>query len=186
MAQPDNVIQFVGCEPVAIGTAVRDALQRMPTPWHRAGGGSSTGSRCVNLLQVCYAVASVDGFARVERMALSHLLKVVTGSPVKQAAMEQHFSALDDRIERRGRAGVLAMLATSVDNLDGRDETIVIAAMVAMADGALSQAEMDELSELAYQMRIPVEQADALVAEAAHRIRDAVAVAPPGSVAQSS
>lgn len=182
-----NVIQFAGCEAKDVAAAVQGALIGLRKPWLLEGAEQTqwivadtdapvpvAAQRFITVLELAYLVASADGFAKVERDSLSVLLETVTGSPVKQSVLEQHFSELDRGVAAFGRSERLAAASADIEDQAGRDEAIVLTALIAMADGALSRAEMNALSELAGHLQLSADQTDALVHEAAGYIREAL------------
>jgi len=181
------VVDFSGHEETDVAAAVEGVLVGLRTPWLREGAEQtaaatdadaplpSAAQRFVTVLELAYLIASADGFARAERQSLSYLLQSVTGSAVKQADLERHFSDLDHAVAAMGRRERMAASAASIDDDDGRQETIMLTALIAMADGTLSRTEMDALTELATHMEMPLDRTEALVHKVAAYVREALA-----------
>jgi tellurite resistance protein len=101
-----------------------------------------------SMLELGYLVASADGFADAERHALAALLEQITGSAVNHDELELHFRDLDEACDALGRHERLRRAAADFEDTIGRDEALIFAALIAVADGQLASPEMSALSEL--------------------------------------
>ncbi|MEM6993316.1 MAG: TerB family tellurite resistance protein [Myxococcota bacterium] len=179
------VIDFSEHEASEVAAAVQGVMVGLRTPWLREGAQQTQAAseadplpteaqRFVTMLELSYLVASADGFAKAERQSLSYLLQSVTGSAVKQADLERHFSDLDQAVAALGRRERLAASAAAIEDDTGRQEAILLTALIAMADGTLSRPEMDALLELSGHMDMPATEAEALVRKAATHVEEAL------------
>lgn len=128
--------------------------------------------RFQTLLEVGYLVASADGFADAERVALATLLEGVTGAAIDHRTLDQHFRDLDAAVAMLGRRERLGRLAAELEHARDREDAIVFAALIAMTDGRLDPAELDVLVELGEHVAIPAEQVRRLVVDAARRVEE--------------
>lgn len=101
-----------------------------------------------SILELAYLVASADGFADEERVALSQLLEGVMGSAVSHEVLELHFRDLDEACEMLGRRERLRRAAEDFAQGASRSEALGFAALVAVADGVLAAPEAEALTEL--------------------------------------
>ncbi|MBW2527101.1 MAG: hypothetical protein JRI23_23165 [Deltaproteobacteria bacterium] len=101
-----------------------------------------------SLLELGYLVASADGLAEQEREALALLVEHATDSVVDRATLQLHFSDLDATCEALGRRERLQWAAATFDSAATQQEALSFAALVAIADGTLDQAELAVLVEL--------------------------------------
>jgi tellurite resistance protein len=101
-----------------------------------------------SLLELGYLVASADGLAQQERVALAKLVEQATCSVVAPEMLERHFSDLDGGSEILGRRERLARVASNFEDLAAREEAISFAALIAIADGKLAEPEASVLLEL--------------------------------------
>lgn len=180
-----HVVEFSGHEPGEVAAAVQGVIVGLRTPWLREGAKQtiahatddtlpSAARRFVTVLELAYLVASADGFATSERASLSYLLQSVTGAAVDQADLERHFSDLDHAVEALGRRERMAASAAAIEDDAGREEAILLTALIAMADGVLSQIEMEALAQLATHMDLPPARAQSLVDKAARHVQEAL------------
>ncbi len=127
------------------------------------------------ILEVSYLVASADGFADEERSALARLLESVTQSAVDHDTLELHFKDLDDACEMLGRRERLRRAAEDFGDETARQQALCFAALVAMADGKLAQAEASALSDLGHHLGCEPDQVSALTQQMAQTVRAALA-----------
>ena len=182
-----NFIEFADAEVDDVAAAVQGVLVGLRAPWLREGaeqtmaqtadqadpGPQGAALRFVTLLELAYLVASADGLAKVERESLSYLLENLTGAAVKQSDLERHFSDLDQAVAAFGRRERLAASAAAIEE-DGREETMLLVSLIAMADGNLSNPEMGSLVELGEHMARSREQVEALAHQAAGYVQEAL------------
>jgi tellurite resistance protein len=150
-----------------------------------AGAVASDSSRDFQaLLEVGYLVASADGFAPEERHALAHLLEHATGAAVSESTLELHFEDLDESTALLGRSQRLLRAAADLEDDAARRDALRFAALVALADGQLGEAEAAALGELgkclAFDEASASQLVDEVVAEIVAEIERAV-TAPSGS-----
>jgi len=124
-----------------------------------------------SLLELGYLVASADGLAAEERETLALLLEHATDSVINRDAVQLHFSDLDATCAALGRGERLGRVAANLDTERAREEALSFAALVAMADGTLEQAELGVLVELGQHFAFSPEQVQAVVARVADCIR---------------
>ena len=101
-----------------------------------------------SLLELGYLVASADGLASEEREALAKLVEQATGAVVEREAVERHFNDLGGGAEVLGRRERLARVASNIEDSVAREEAISFAALIAIADGKLTEPEARLLLEL--------------------------------------
>jgi tellurite resistance protein len=123
------------------------------------------------LLEVGYLVASADGFAASERESLAKLLETVTGAAVDHATMTLHFLDLDEAVEQLGRRERLARVAADLPDVTASEEAVRLAALVALADGRISGAELAVLVELGEHANVTAARIRELVYAAADRVK---------------
>jgi tellurite resistance protein len=121
-------------------------------------------------LELGYLVASADGFAKDERETLSRLLESITGAAVDHATLTLHFLDLDEAVEALGRRERLARLAAELDGTAAAEEAVSLAALIAMADGRLSDRELEVLVELGGHVSLGAERVRAIVDDMAGRV----------------
>jgi tellurite resistance protein len=134
-----------------------------------------------SLLELGYLVASADGLAEKERDTLARLVERVTGSAVDRAMLQLHFTELDAISEALGRAERLGRVASEFESGPERQEAISFSALVAMADGALTDTEMNVLLKLGEHFSLSEEEVRALVESVADRVEQALAQVTPAS-----
>jgi len=179
MTDADVVVSFPEVEADALVRAVQAALdsQEEVSAILRAGAQQSVAPSTAQpdaarrfqlLLELGYLVASADGFAEHERNSLACLLETITGSEIDAAILQQHFADLEDGVQALGRKERLARAAAEiVDPVD----TLGLVAMIAMADGTLSQDEHAVLVELGAHLGLQSNAIDNLVRDAEGRVR---------------
>jgi tellurite resistance protein len=101
-----------------------------------------------SLLELGYLVASADGLDEREREMLALLVERITESRVDREKLLLHFTDLDQTSDWLGRSERLIRVAANLDHLVAREEALSFAALVAMADGELTEAEIRVLMEL--------------------------------------
>jgi len=144
-----------------------EALQRLPGAI--ASLVPKDSDRFISALELGYLAASADGLDEKERAQIAVTLEQVTGIGFDQDSFAEHFSDLDKACEMLGRAERLARTAADFMDDDSRGDAIRFAALVAMADGTLHEAEMTVLCEAGEHFDWTKEQVRALVEEAAAR-----------------
>ena len=127
--------------------------------------------RFQTMLEIGYLVASADGFADAERVALAQLLEKVTSAAIDHEALELHFRDLDDAVAALGRRERLARAAADLDDTATAEEAISLVAMISMADGVLSAQEHAVLLELGEHVEVTPERIGTLVHEAADKVK---------------
>jgi len=115
------------------------------------------------LVELAYLAASADGLDAREREALARLLEYATGSAVDRATLHLHFADLDAAVAMLGRRERLTRAAADLGDGDAGIEALGFAALVAMADGRLYQAEYAVLLELGACLGQSPEQVQAIV-----------------------
>lgn len=188
-ADRPRVIEFVGAAADDVAAAVEGVLVGLRTPWLREGAAQSvavaegddpdapvtaSAQRFQTTLELAYLVASADGLAKAERQSLSYLLHSVSGDAIQQAALERHFSDLDHAVAALGRRERLAASAAAIDDPAGREEAVLLVSLIAMADGVLSEPEMDAVLQLGTHFEFAPEATDALIERAAKYVREAL------------
>lgn len=98
-----------------------------------------------SIIEIAYLVASADGFAEEERRALSKVLERVVGHAIDTETLEEHFRALDAACEALGRRERMRRAAEDFVDGEYRREVLGFAAIVAIADGTLAEAELEAL-----------------------------------------
>ena len=124
-----------------------------------------------SILEIAYLVASADGFADEERVALSQLLERVTGRAVGHDVLELHFKDLDDACEMLGRRERLRRAAEDFADGACRTEALGFAAIVAVADGKLAEPEVAALMELGGFLGLSSSQVNEIVEGVLNRLR---------------
>lgn len=99
-------------------------------------------------LELGYLAASADGLDASERQLLATILEKATKAAIDQAAFNAHFSDLDDTVAALGRRERLMRTAADFETDEARANAVRFAALVAMADGTLADAEMSVLHEV--------------------------------------
>jgi tellurite resistance protein len=135
-----------------------------------APGDVATARAFQTTLELGYLVASADGFAKDERETLSRLLESITGAAVDHATLTLHFLDLDEAVEALGRRERLARLAAELDGTAAAEEAVSLAALIAMADGRLSDRELEVLVELGGHVSLGAERVRAIVDDMAGRV----------------
>jgi tellurite resistance protein len=153
--EPDRVAR--------LRAGAHDSMTAMPIE-------SQPARRFQTLLEIGYLVASADGFASEERASLARLLESVTGEAINHAALELHFRDLDDAVASLGRRERLARVAADLDDEAAGEEAIGLAALIAMADGALGRAELDALVELGEHIGMSAQRVRGVVDQAVERL----------------
>ena len=183
MTGQEPIIQFADKDVGDVTAAVEGVMLGLKTPWLRegaeqvvtdAGAEQASAQRFVTVLELAYLVASADGFAAAERRSLSYLLESVTGSAVKQATLERHFSDLDNAVEMLGRRERLARSAADLPDAGAREEALKLTALIAMADGQVSVDEMSALTELGQHMEMDATRVEGLVRQCAGIVQEAL------------
>jgi tellurite resistance protein len=134
-------------------------------------GGGDDARRFQALLELGYLVASADGFADDERVALAGLLEELTGAAVRQSDFDLHFRDLDLAVAMLGRRERLGRAAADLtDDAAGGGDAIAFGALVAIADGRIDPAELDVLEELGSYVAMPPDDVRAVVRDVARRV----------------
>jgi hypothetical protein len=118
-------------------------------------------------LELGYLAASADGLDARERERIASTLQDVTGIGFDRLAFSEHFADLDHAVAALGRRERLARTAAEFETDEARTAVIKFAALVAMADGVLHEAELVVLQEAASHFHWDAERVRALVTEAA-------------------
>jgi tellurite resistance protein len=118
-------------------------------------------------LELGYLAASADGLEARERESIAATLQDVTGIGFDRLAFSQHFADLDHAVAALGRRERLARTAAEFETDDERTSVLKFAALVAMADGVLNEAELVVLQEAAAYFQWDAERVRTLVTEAA-------------------
>jgi DNA-binding CsgD family transcriptional regulator len=119
-----------------------------------------------SLLELGYLVASADGLDEREREMLALLVERITESRVDRERLLLHFADLDQTSDWLGRPERLIRMAANFEDLLSREEALSFAALVALADGELTDAEMQVLLELGKHLSL----SETAVRETAHRV----------------
>ncbi|MBK6921925.1 MAG: hypothetical protein IPH07_31300 [Deltaproteobacteria bacterium] len=151
-------IRLPALPPAQIADAVQAALTEDPAraSWLRAGAAASiahgaedaAARRFQTVLELCFLVASADGFADAERVQLARLLESITEAAIDRGALELHFTELDAAVNALGRRERMARLAADIEGSAAVDEALAVATLVALADGELAGPEYAALVEL--------------------------------------
>jgi tellurite resistance protein len=128
-------------------------------------------SRFLAVLELGYLAASADGLDPAERDVLAATLERVTRIGYDHDTFAAHFEDLDAAVAMLGRRERLARTAAELDSEDTRADAIRFAALVAMCDGTLQEAELEVLREAAGHFRWTPDKVLGLVREAAARVR---------------
>jgi tellurite resistance protein len=124
-----------------------------------------------SLLELGYLVASADGLALQERVALAALVEEATGSVVARDMMQRHFTDLDGGAEVLGRRERLARVASNFEDRAAREEAMSFAALIAIADGKLADPEARVLLELGEHFSFSEEEVKAVLSQVAVSIK---------------
>lgn len=124
-----------------------------------------------SILELAWLVASADGFAEEERRALALLLEHVTGQAVSHDVLELHFRDLQEGCEMLGRRERLRRAAEDFADGASRSEALGFAALVALADGRLAEAEYTALVELGGYLGFSRDQVASMIDDAVARLR---------------
>jgi len=127
--------------------------------------------RFQTLLEIGYLVASADGFAQEERAMLARLLERLTGSVLSSDVFDLHFRDLEAAVVLLGRWERVARAAADLDR-DHVDEVIRLATLIAMADGRLTEAELDVLVQVGTYTGVAVERIRELVDRTATHVEE--------------
>jgi tellurite resistance protein len=134
-----------------------------------------------SLLELGYLVASADGLAESERDTLASLVEYVTGAAVDHRALQLHFDELNAISDALGRPERLGRVASEFESADSRQEAISFAALVAIADGALTEPELKVLYKLGEHFSFSREEVQSLVNDVSCKIDKAFAEVSPAS-----
>jgi tellurite resistance protein len=166
----------------------RVLLGRLPSlEWLKAGAVESTRQSSENvpsaryfqaLLELGYLVASADGLAEKERDTLAQLVEHVTGAAVGRETLQLHFHDLDASSEALGRSERLGRAASEFETVEAQQEAISFSALVAIADGELTEPEMSVLIKLGEHFSLSEQEVRALVNQVADKIETALAQIP--------
>lgn len=121
-------------------------------------------------LELGYLAASADGLDASERQMLASILERATKAMIDQAAFNAHFSDLDDTVAALGRRERLARTAADFETDEARANAVRFAALVAMADGFLGDAELGVLHEVGACFAYSAEKIRQLVDDAAAKL----------------
>ena len=119
--------------------------------------------RFLSALELGYLAASADGLDARERDVLASVLERASGNTIDHAAFEAHFADLDATVASLGRRERLARSAADFDTEEARQDAVRLAALIAMADGALHPSELSVLTELAAHFEWPPDRVRSLV-----------------------
>lgn len=142
-----------------------EALSRLPSAI--AHHVQREHARFIASLELGYLAASADGLDARERESIATTLQNVTGIGFDRLAFSEHFADLDQAVAALGRRERLARTAAEFETDEARTAVIKFAALVAMADGVLHEAELVVLQEAASHFQWDGERVRALVSEAA-------------------
>jgi hypothetical protein len=130
-------------------------------------------NRFIAALELGYLAASADGLDDRERDTIASTLEKVTGIGFDHDSFTEHFADLDGAVEALGRRERLARTAAEFETDEARADAIRFAALVAMADGALNNAELVVLCEAGSHFKWADDKVRGIVTEAAERVRGA-------------
>lgn len=174
MAAPAPILAFPGVAPERLAAAVHAVVvadgvraARLQAGAAQAVTATPTDLDAVNwfqsLVELGWLVSSADGFDDSERTALAALLELLTAEVVDREMLELHLAELASQVEIMGRTQRLARAAQELADQAASDDAVAFAALVAMSDGHLGAAELDELVQLGGFLAIPPERVRALV-----------------------
>jgi len=135
------------------------------------GGDPLAAEYFQSLLELGYLAASADGLADEERDALALLVEHATDSAVDREVLQLHFNDLDEGSEMLGRRERLARVAANLESNRAQQEGMSFAALVAIADGKLEEAEMAVLLELGQHFSLAAEQVHDVINAVAANIK---------------
>ena len=124
-----------------------------------------------SLLELGYLVASADGLAEDERVALAQLVEHATDAAVDRDALMIHFADLEATCEMLGRRERLVRTAANFEGADARNEAISFATLVAIADGKLNSDEAEVLHELGRHFSLSGARVQGVIDDVARSIR---------------
>jgi tellurite resistance protein len=148
-----------------------DALTRLPSVI--ATLVPKDENRFMAALELGYLAASADGLDDRERDTIAKTLEKVTGIGFDHDSFTEHFADLDGAVETLGRRERLARTAAEFETDDTRADAIRFAALVAMADGTLHDAELVVLCEAGSHFKWGDDKIRSIVTDAAARVRGA-------------
>jgi hypothetical protein len=127
-----------------------------------------------SLLELGYLVASADGLDEREREMLALLIERMTESRVDRERLMLHLQDLDQTSDWLGRSERLIRVAADFEDLIAREEALSFAALVALADGELTPAEIRVLLELgkhfSFSERAVIDAADRVATSIQHEL----------------
>ena len=144
-----------------------DALSRVPATL----AALVEGDQFLSALELGYLAASADGLDGAERDVLAGVLERATGAKIDHAAFEAHFADLDATVAALGRRERLARTAADFETEESRRDAVRVAALIAMADGALHAPELSVLHEVATHFEWPPDLVRSLVAGVVDQLR---------------
>ncbi len=145
----------------------------------RAGAESEEDSRAAryfaSILELSFLVASADGLDDGEREALAHLVAHATGDAVDPASLAGQFADIAEALRAEGREARLTAVAATFTDFMEREEALSFAALVALADGRLGDAERGALLDLGARFDSSEGEVQLVVAQVAASLRMALA-----------
>lgn len=120
------------------------------------------------IVECAYLVANADGdFDRTERRLFGRLVAEACGQRVAEARIEALLEDLAAQLEEDGLEHRLRMVGRAITKDAHRDETLRIAALLALASAGVSDVERRVLEQLAQELSLPLERVDIAISEAA-------------------
>jgi tellurite resistance protein len=119
------------------------------------------------IVECAYLVANADGeFDSAERKLFGRLVLEACGRRVAEAKIDALIEDLGAQLEEDGLAHRLRMVGRAIRKDAYRDETLRIAALLALASAGVSDIERRVLSLLARELSLPLERVDAAISAA--------------------
>lgn len=162
MAEPP-ILQLPEVDPARLAVVTRkmladDLVQVERTPVHFFA-----------LLDIAYLVAAADRLEADERNVIIKLFEQLADGVLDRDALEVHFKELDETVQTSNRSDRLGAAAGDLRDED-RSHAITFAAVIAMSDGWLGDAELGVLLELGELLGVPGDKAREQVEQVIHRV----------------
>lgn len=194
---PLPAVELPAATPETLRAAVRLAVERQaadvaapsvgprslsgrlpPADKLRASAESDEDSRAAryfsSILELSFLVASADGLDDGEREALARLVAHATGDAVTTDELSEQLADVARALDQEGRDARLEAVAGTFTDFVEREEALSFAALVALADGRLGDAEGAALLDLGRRFDSSEGEVQLVVAQVAASLRSAL------------
>jgi tellurite resistance protein len=126
------------------------------------------------IVEACFLVAAADGLAAQESGAVTELIRFATGEVLSHERADELFESYEQLLRTQGLEARLDAVAERLDDFLAREECMSFAALIAVADGELSEREVVALMALAKRFDFSAGEVQLAVQKVAIELAEAI------------